>query len=43
MRKALISDLDLAEAIRKHLGRDERSAVNKALLERDGGVSIERK
>ncbi len=41
MRKAQISDRDLAEAIRKKIGKDVRSAVTRATLERDGAVTIE--
>ena len=42
MRKAQISDRDLAEAIRKKLGSDDRTLVAKAMLERDGEVSVEK-
>ena len=41
MRKAQISDRDLAEAIRKKLGKDDRASVSQVTLERDGAVSVE--
>ena len=43
MRKAQISERDLSEAIRKKLGKEDRSAVSRAVLERDGEVSIDKK
>jgi uncharacterized membrane protein YcaP (DUF421 family) len=40
MRKALISDRDLAEAARKRFGADSPDKIDRAVLERDGEVSL---
>lgn len=42
MRKALMSRRDLDEAMRKRYGADVRYAVRRAVLERDGTVSLAR-
>ena len=40
MKRALISDKDLDEAVRKRLGSTDYSRVKSACLERDGEVSV---
>ena len=41
MRKGLITDRDLAEAVRKKSG-DERCPVQRAVLERDGSITVKK-
>ena len=43
MQAALISDSDLREAMRKRFGDDDLEKLERAFLERDGEVSVQRK
>jgi uncharacterized membrane protein YcaP (DUF421 family) len=40
LSQSLISERDLAEAVRKHLGKTDLSQVKAAILERDGEISV---
>jgi len=40
LRKGLITDCDLTDAIRQKTGRDDWAGVHRAVLERDGRVTV---
>ena len=40
LSQSLISDRDLAEAVRKHIGKADLAEVRAAILERDGEISV---